>query len=752
MSFDWLNIPGINTNDSNVAVESGSYLPPPNVSFNVESGSSNNEQNAGSRPIEQVASPSVPSDRSTRSGNSNQTPQHHQSDPSSSNHLDRQDHRAQHQSHHKHGQRPHSQTEVSYRESPEELRVPLSLSRSQLTREEVRTYLRWYNYITSRTHYKLVKLVEVFKFLANFRLSEELKVRIETIFRTCKNALNIGQFFAVLRLVSKALIENVMPNRRMILEKAPIPAPRPILSSNDRHEIYEEVEEDPDANEQKVDFDSFASLLLTGKSVQKRIRRRIPDSLDKNKRVRFSEHLTFQEPPSEETEGTGSHEVSDEEENDDKLDLSLPMDQLLKRMAKRKEKNSALVSSMPSEQQETEEEKEELADMKDSLSHFKQIQTVDFASIAPGQLPSIKVDDNNNGNGPNAEPLQPLKPTSTGSANSLFRQHYNQTTNGDYEQPLQPLKPTATGSANYLVRNHVPPQQEAPSGPPNGTSPVGGLQPLRPTATGSGNYLLKQQLGQQQLQGQQLQGQQQQGQHQMGQQQQGQQQMSQQQIGQQHLAQQQSGQQQIGQQQMGQQPLAQQYSSSGLTSPANGAERYPSPQHTGQLPTDQYLHAPQPRMSMQQQLSPQVTPQQDFQQHQNMLPVPPNPAGSYFQSLLSNSPSPNPSNLNLSNMPNRSSPYQYPPNNLAPTSQSRAMYNEGYPYSNPPPGRQQQMFTGPPHQPQQQGFPQQGYTSNLAPSRPYTMPNPSSPQSGDILSDLHSLQQQVDALHNTYRR
>lgn len=681
MSFDWLNVPGINTNDINAPVEKEQYLPPPSVSFDI--GFQNNEQAIEQPSTRPVNGPDTSTQQTHGSINvspmaqqASTYPRADQQEKSDNDRIKLQNH---HQNQQNHIQGQHSHANKAYRESSDELRVPLSLSRSQLTKDEVRTYLRWYNYITSRTHSKLVKLVEVFKFLANFRLTEELKERIEAIFRTCKNALNIGQFFAVLRLISKALIENVIPSRRMILEKAPIPNPRPILTTGNKEEVYEEVDDEPDAKEQKVDFDSFASLLLTGKSVQKRVRRRIPDPVNRNKRVRFSEHVTFQEPPSAEGEDNDSQRLSDEEEGDDKLDFTLPMDQLLKRMAKRKEKNTALVSSIPTEQPETEEEKEVLADMKDSLSHFKQIKKVDLASI-PTQIPSIRVSDNP-GEEQELQPLEPLKPTSTGSANSLFRQHYNQSSAAGYQQPLQPLKPTATGSANYLVRNNVPPQQEYSPETINGSSPVTGLQPLRPTATGSGNYLMKQQLNQQ-------------------------------------------------------------YGPTGLPSPINGPDEFTSPQHTGQIPTDQYLHAPQPQISVQQQLSPQATSQsQNFQQHQNTLAVPSNPASSYFQSLLSNSPSPVTSNVNLPGMSATSNQYQIPPNNA---SQSRAMYNN-FPYANASPNLQQNMFNAPPTRLAQS----QNYQNF---SRPYTMPNSSSPRGGDILSDLHSLQQQVDALQNTYGR
>lgn len=710
MSFDWLNVPGLNSDESNVTIGQASQMPPPNVSFNFGAGPAMNldtDQTANNSRIKPTSSKS---DSYLETVGSSRLNRPHSLSDAAQKHLDDSTHGLDQSKTHgkqQNGPQPEEETLVaSYKETSEELKVPLSLSRSQLTRDEVRTYLRWYNCITIRTHSKLVRLIDIFKFLSNFNITEELRERIAIIFRTCKNALNIGQFFAVLRLVSKALIEHKMPNRRMILEQAPIPQPRPILSSGDRQEVYEEVEEEPgDPNSQKVDFDSFASLLLTGKSVRKRIRRRITNAAEQSKRVRFSEHLTFQEAPSSDGLDAKPEEQTDDNEENDKLDLSLPMDQLLKRMAKRKEKNTALVSSMPSEQPQTEEEREVLEEMKDSLSHFKQIQTVDFASMAPSSLPSIVLDGGNTSNSsevPQAtsQPLQPLKPTSTGSANYLFRQHYNQPQEpqAPNQAPLLPLKPTATGSANYLMREHVPSLQQEmrnPS-PTNGSSPVGGLQPLKPTATGSGNYLMKQ-----------------------------------------HYNQQFSG-------------------PSVASNPTSNMEKLSSPQYNGQFIADNHLHAPQPHVSLQQQLSPQITPQtQNVQQPQGFLSAS-NPAGDYFQSLLSHSPSPNPSSTNLPTMA-PGSPYQNVLGEQTPTSQSRATYNSGYQYSSPVPNQQQAMFTGSNMQQQrqqktQQFLSQQRYNTGFAAPRPYTMPAPVSPQGGDILSDLQSLQRQVDALQNSYSR
>ncbi|CCD23020.1 Scd5p NDAI_0A08670 [Naumovozyma dairenensis CBS 421] len=507
MSYDWLNIPGLaqnaaDNNQQSQQQQSSSFngLGPPSVSFDFGVPT---PTNSNLKIIEPTASIRSHSDTSI---------------PTLSNSTNNAENAAL----------------MNYNESMDDLRVPLSLSQNQLTHEELRTYLRWYNYITAKTHNKLVKLWDVFTFLKNFNINDDLKNRLSTIFRSCKNALNIGQFFALLRLVSKALIEHVLPTRKMIMEKAPIPRPRPILARNeDGQEIYEEVEENaPDGvNGGGVDFDSFTSLLLTGQTSKKRIRRKIKNIAFKNKRVRFSEHVTFQDPPKNSDQNiknnnnnnttTNDNHIVIPEEKDEfikgPLDLSLPMDQLLKQLAKKSE-NTGLVSTLPNEQQETEEEKEVLKDMQDSLSHFKKITTVDSATMFtenPLLQPLFGINNgmNNsfNGNNPNTNqsPLQPLKPTATGSANHLFRKEFGATTtNNSFDvnkqtQSLQPLKPTATGSANYLMRSHFEPinnQQQSTNINNTGSNPEVSqmnnslpMQPLKPTATGSANYLMKQQ-------------------------------------------------------------------------------------------------------------------------------------------------------------------------------------------------------------------------------------------------------------------
>lgn len=499
MSFDWLNVPGLDLSSGDQAEKRPSNgLGPPSVSFdfgiNTAAPHDSSFWDQGSRSHSDTTLSYRNNHANTAADNATNVSSPQKDNPPNGE------------------VRTLSGGDV-YAESPEDMQVPLSLSQNQLTHEEIRTYLRWYHYICLRTHGKLVRLNDVFRFLTNFNLSQKVKDRIVEIFRSCKNALNIGQFFAVLRLVSRAIIYGILPLRRMILEKAPVPKPRPILSSENHEEVYEEVEDDDSSaktGDQKVDFDSFASLLLTGKTTRKRVRRRIKNLNFKSKKVRFSEHITFQDPPNLNQESSNNSEArkqdpdADNEDqdsnNDSPLDFTLPMDQLLKRLYKRR-KNSGLVSSLPSEQQETEEEKKVLEDMKDSLSHFKQIQTVDSASLPISSvflqngntLPTSNV---NNTAVPQQIPLEPLKPTATGSANHLVREEYNQglhPSNGAIQTGLQPLKPTATGSANYLMRSHMEqPQSIKPSSTPETVTNSGGLQPLKPTATGSANYLMKQ--------------------------------------------------------------------------------------------------------------------------------------------------------------------------------------------------------------------------------------------------------------------
>ncbi|KAL3229712.1 Protein SCD5 [Nakaseomyces bracarensis] len=842
MSFDWLNVPGLNTGTDD---RQSSNLP--TVSFNFgDSSNTNNDLHFLDETMKSSSDPALvrkldsqgrdvpPASGAYLQQNGLHRSQEVLSEPqnrSRGNTLNSQSHN------------PIHQLQDDYKETPEDLRVPLSLSQAQLTHEELRTYIRWYNYITARTHGKLIKLTDIFQFMKNFNITEELKNRIFLVFRSCKNALNIGQFFAVLRLLAKALLAGVLPNRQMILEKAPIPRPRPILNKEGGNEFYEEIEEDvpetsgdvsgnQSGSGEKVDFDSFASLLLTGKKVRKRVRRKVKNSVFKNKKVRFAEKVTFQDAPhygkgkqNQSGQDTPSPE-DDSTTEDGPLDLSLPMDQLLKQMAKRK-KNSALVSSVPTEQQETEEEREILSDMKDSLSHFKQIQAPDSVTQIP---PIIAQDGNQNGSTAhnstifntgigimnqfptpnnavdNAEPeLQPLKPTATGSANYLMKSHMDTSAPApQFDNPpiippanqtevMEPLKPTATGSANYLMKqqfkppttSHPPVPQQMSSPEPNGQvfsnqSMNMHSMPLSPNSTNQQNMLP-------QTHGQNLQ-------PQISQMQQNTTQGMQQHIPQ--MQQQNNTQQQLPQQatpQLVVQPQAQHQNHITINPPQTQQSNH---QQTFQ-PTQQQQPIRGPNNSQTNGLQlPNNTGMNNLRVESPSMLSPNNAAGNYFQSLLSHSPSPNNSQTNIhSNLTGQLSPNLSYGNNIQTaqptigqqrmqqtgTGQQLPIYNNNnssigvynqyqqppiqHQNSQPPPQQNRPPFGNmQQHQPQQ-GVPQyfqsdiqgsyntnnQRYMNNASPvGNNQGMPTSNQISTQDILGNLQSLKQQVDALQNQY--
>lgn len=615
MSFEWLNIPGLEDTIGSSEAEA-----PPAVSFNFSEDFNARNPSTQSLPLRNGGGEF---NTNSNMGSINT--------PSASG----------------------SETKLTnYVETQDDLKVPLSLSSNQLTKDEVKTYLRWYGCIALRKRSKLIKLEDVFRFLSNFPISDLVRTRIAQIFKTCKNALNIGEFFAVLRLVSHSLKHNVLPTRKMILDKAPVPTPKPILSREKEQDIYEEVQDEPNSDNQKVDFDSFASLLLTGQTMRTKIRRRIKNYGNKVKKVRFSENLvTFQEDiPSGEPTDTKSTDQSastnndegeeGDEDNGKPLDLSLPMDQLLKKLSARKH-HSTLIAQPPSRQPETQEEKEVLEDMRESLNHFQQIHNVDSVSIGgvPSQIPSIFVDQNGQ-----QQALEPLKPTSTGSANHLFRTPQvrvenpqgNLSTAHESSMPspsegLQPLRPTATGSANYLMKQHFTPTAVLPPPPP----------PPLPRSSSSSSHTF-------------------------------------------------------------------------LPSPSGNVNSNPPPLPVLQSKMDGSLFSPQP------------------QPNDNLIPG--STAGDYFQSLLSNTPSPSASAMNLAT----------PGTNGQPISS----YNNSYQQQHP-----QQLYPNVTGTMPMNYNPQPQHINRFTPSPvPQQSPFQQPPANNTILGDLRALQLQVDQLHNSYNR
>lgn len=216
MSFDWLNVPGLNLMDeSRDSVLSAS--PPPTVSFNV---AVSDGLKATSNRVQQKTPNQQAHNIITNSsmGNLSEHSEHSVNTETVTS-------------------RSNSDTDItsSYVETPQDLKIPLTVSKAQLNIEERRTYLRWYRDLRSRVGSRNITLDDIFNFLSNFNVQEAIKERIGQIFRTCRYSINIEQFCAVLRVVSQAIRYNVLPTRRMILEKAPVLRPKSILSATAGH-------------------------------------------------------------------------------------------------------------------------------------------------------------------------------------------------------------------------------------------------------------------------------------------------------------------------------------------------------------------------------------------------------------------------------------------------------------------------------------------------------------------------------------
>jgi len=480
--FDWLNIAGLSS-DSN--------LPPPPVSFGVTPTSSTDSVDLtsgnGKQELGQQQNPSP------------QETQPSQQPPIASRSI-------KSQSEDNLGVQP------VYNEAEDDLSVPLSLTVNQLTKDEAKTYLRWYNDIVVRKNTKLIRLNDVFNFLQNFHITDQVRNILERIFRSC-SSLNIGEFFALLRLISHSILSQSIPSRRLIKTPAPIPKPRSILSrkrmndhdDNDDNDSNNEQSSQqhthsngPEMDSSKFDLDSFTQFILTGERPGEE-----PKTKKKNakKRVKFSDEVSV-EPSAEAAEPVN-------------LDLTLPMDQLLGRFPK----------PQPQPEKNVNEE-EELKEMQGSFDRFKNIKNVDSALIhgTPANIPSIFFDNEmqanaSNTNSPRVSSPDPssnqprlLSPNHTGPVHNLSPLPPNHTgpmgsMNSNY------LQPTSTGGDMFL-NSLLSPNQEQSHSPSNGyLSPnyTGGVEqmnnqnnsnnnaPLQPTMTGSLSSTMRNTFGNQRV-------------------------------------------------------------------------------------------------------------------------------------------------------------------------------------------------------------------------------------------------------------
>ncbi|KAK6460856.1 hypothetical protein DFJ63DRAFT_289531 [Scheffersomyces coipomensis] len=362
--------------------------------------------------------------------------------------------------------------------------IPLSLTAQELTLQESKTYMRWYSDILARTNSRTITMNDVFNFLVNFKISQITKDKINRIFQKIIYSINIGEFFALLRLISHTL-NGADPSRKLIKVQAPVPTPPSILSKKRQNDDDNDSEGnnhndndsllsssnianggsyngDSNGLDQKngssslpepnkpLDIDSFTQFILTGER---------PDDTPKKKRnkklksVKFSDNVvtdvhedSFMPSPS------GSPFPQSET-----LDYSLPMDQLLDRV-----KSQPQVPIKPPSPDE--EEQDLLKDMENQINHFQNLHSVDTA-LRGGTSSSIHFHDGYssenllrpNVTGPNdmARLFSPspepglLKPNMTGPVQ--MAQLYDTSRDDDYQDEIEPqnyLKPNVTGPAD----------------------------------------------------------------------------------------------------------------------------------------------------------------------------------------------------------------------------------------------------------------------------------------------------------------
>ncbi|GAV29745.1 hypothetical protein PMKS-003247 [Pichia membranifaciens] len=293
--------------------------------------------------------------------------------------------------------------------------IPLSLALNDMSQKELKTYLRWYENIQERkTTNKTVTLEDVFLFMQNFRIPQQIKERMKMVFTKWSNSLNIGQFFALMRLLAHALLGEPLA-RSLIKVSAPVPRPISILSRKRKERSTTSsndtpVLSTPDEPKKKLDIDSFTEFILTG---ERPSFKHTQSSSKSHKKVKFSEIVSFSPPPQSGEEGPQPQPeipMMMHLPQQHVLDFSLPMDQLLDRLKAEStgtpEANQSPIQpqlqQQPLKPQPTENEEEVLKDVQ--MDTFKNI--TQKATQNTGE--------------------EPLKPNLTGSASKSMKEHFLQ--------------------------------------------------------------------------------------------------------------------------------------------------------------------------------------------------------------------------------------------------------------------------------------------------------------------------------------
>ncbi|RKP30432.1 hypothetical protein METBISCDRAFT_3996, partial [Metschnikowia bicuspidata] len=326
--------------------------------------------------------------------------------------------------------------------------IPLSLTAKHLTQKEFKTYLRWYSDILVRTNQRTVSIADVYQFLGNFRISADIKDAINRIFSKIMHLINIGEFYALLRVISHAL-QGQTPSRALIRVLTAVPTPPSILC---KKRLKDDNNSDGDAdlhhphdskdNDGPLDIDLFTQFMLTGeRPTQTKKRQKKP------KTVKFSDQV--------ETTYRDLDTPSLANAQSTSLDYSLPMDQLLSRMnASKTQPNSTF--AVPEENPGPgpaldPEEKQILRDMESQINHFQNLHSVD--TILVGGVPAtIHVQHNSNFWLPCNLLLQPplLKPNMTGPVQMAQMGLYNGVRLGESDYKYDPTLENAQRMAQLF--------------------------------------------------------------------------------------------------------------------------------------------------------------------------------------------------------------------------------------------------------------------------------------------------------------
>ncbi|ODQ82491.1 hypothetical protein BABINDRAFT_5450 [Babjeviella inositovora NRRL Y-12698] len=328
--------------------------------------------------------------------------------------------------------------------------VPLSLTVSQLSPLEARTYLRWYGNILSRSlavssqypeglKKTTIALAEIWTFFTNFKLQNWLKERLEQLFLKYRDSLNVGQFFALLRMVGHYYLDDCVEasiDKTVIQRPAPIPKPIGILSTAEANKRKRDLspEPEPKPDSAPLDLDSFTRFMLTGVN---------PQESRKKKAVKFSEMLV-----------TGSDTP---ESQSSSIDLSLPMDQLLGQA--NGNANFTLnhpVTMMNSPHETREEEAKILKEMSPEIHNFDQVSSIDSMSLGgkPANVGYSFLSFSNDSDmdltqDTDFSDLKPLKPNMTGPNEmrslGIDYKSLHKSQIQAFQQDAQLLKPNRTG-------------------------------------------------------------------------------------------------------------------------------------------------------------------------------------------------------------------------------------------------------------------------------------------------------------------